>query len=368
MELPLSCNPIPCHRRGATAFGKKPHCSRFAIVSGKTHLPACNPMQALYPSREKSMSNRGRTLSAVAAACLFSAGIAASAPATAADLNELAAASRFIVHSRVSKVEYAMSEAAKGQGGVPHTVVTFDVVKSLQGSAGAASFTLRFIGGPDGQGRFMQASNVPIFQMGDEDILFVAGNGTKGCALAGCADGRYRVLNGLVYDGTGTPVLSVDSNHVVASGEMPAELGTVRYPRPSFDALMKNREARELLARQGMSVAEARQQYEAHAPAVIEMSMVSGGRPVSDRGGQGPGQESASGRSAFGRTMSADSFESKLASLSVAQQEANTVFESTDAQARIPAPSTQAMTPPKVRAKANAMPKETSDITQHKTQ
>jgi len=66
--------------------------------------------------------------------------------------------------------------------------------------------------------------------------------------------------------------------------------------------------------------------------------------------------------------MTADSFESKLAGLSVARTEGNATFESTDAQAHIPAPSTQAMTPPKVRAKANAIPKETSDITQHKTQ
>lgn len=314
------------------------------------------------------MLNRGRPLSALAVACLLTGGIAASAPAAAADLNELAAASRFIVHSRVSKVDYALSEAAQGQPGVPHTIVTFDVVKPLQGSVGAASFTLRFIGGPDGRGRFMQASNVPVFQLGDEDILFVRDNGSKGCALAGCADGRFRVLNGLVYDGTGVPVLSIESNRVVASGETPAELGTIRFPRPSFEALMKNREAREALARQGLSVAEARQHYEAHAPAMIEMSAITGGRSAADRAGNGPGQEVAPGQQANARTMSADSFVAKVAGLHLARAQSGAAFEGVDAQARIPAPSTQAAGAPKVRAKEQAMPKDEPSITQHKPQ
>ncbi|WP_374569576.1 hypothetical protein [Ideonella sp.] len=296
------------------------------------------------------MLNRGRPLSALAVACLLTGGIAASAPAAAADLNELAAASRFIVHSRVSKVEYAQSEAVKGQTGVPHTIVTFDVVKPLQGSVGAASFTLRFVGGPDGRGRFMQASNVPVFQLGDEDILFVRDNGSKGCALAGCADGRFRVLNGLVYDGTGVPVLRVESDRVVASGETPAELSTIRFPRPSFDALMKNAQARQAIASQGLSVAEARQRYEAQAPAMIEMSTIDGGRSAADRGGHGPGQQSGTAAPTTGRTMSADSFVSKLAGLHVASAEGSAAFESIDAQARIAAPSTQAAVPPKVRA------------------
>ncbi|HEX5686563.1 MAG TPA: hypothetical protein VFY73_21260 [Ideonella sp.] len=318
------------------------------------------------------MLNRGRTLSALAAACLLTSGIVASVPAAAATLNELATASRFIVHSRVSKVEYAQSEAAKGQPGVPHTIVTFDVVKPLQGNVGAASFTLRFIGGPDGRGRFMQASNVPVFQLGDEDILFVQGNGSKGCALAGCADGRFRVLNGLVYDGTGTPVLRVESGRVVASGETPAELSTIRFPRPSFDALMKNAEARQAIASQGLSATEARQRYEAQAPAMIEMSAINGGRSGSDRGGHGTGQESGTAAPITGRTMSADSFVSKLAGLSVARAEGSPAFESIDAQARIAAPSTQAAIPPKVRAdragSTRSAAEEAAAITQLKQQ
>ena len=311
------------------------------------------------------MSNRGHVLSALAYACLLSGGIAASAPAVAADLNELAAASRFIVHSRVSKVEYAMSEAIKGQSAVPHTIVTFDVVRPLAGSAGAASFTLRFIGGPDGRGRFMQASNVPVFQLGDEDILFVRDNGSRGCALAGCVDGRFRVLNGMLYDGTGAPVQRLESGRVVSGGQMPAEFATIRFPRPSFDALMTNREAREIVASQGLSMAEARQRYEAEAPAMVEMTSISGGRSGTDRAGHGQGQEAGGSQAVPARTMSADSFATTLAGLSLSRADGAAVFQSVDAQARIPAPSSQAAAPGK--APANRSPaRSAADIAEEK--
>lgn len=323
--------------------------------------------------------NRGQTLSALAFACVFAGGIATAAPAAAADLNELAAASRFVVHSRVSKVEYTMSEAAKGQPAVPHTVVTFDVVKPLLGSAGAASFTLRFIGGPDGRGRFMQASNVPVFQLGNEDILFVRGNGSQGCALAGCIDGRFRVLNGLMYDGTGAPVQRIDGNNVVAGGQMPDELATIRYPRPAFDDLMKNAEARQMIARQGLTMADARQRYNAQAPAMIEMTAITGGRQGDDRGGNGQGQEMTQPVTT-GRTMLADQFVAQLAGRAVANAEGAQAFESVDAQARIGAPSSLPSAPAHARAERaparsaadiaeeNALPKDDLSITRHKSQ
>jgi hypothetical protein len=322
------------------------------------------------------MPNRGLTLSALACACLLSGGIAA--PAAAADLNELAAASRFIVHSRVSKIDYTMSQAAKGRPAVPHTVVTFDVVKSLGGSPGASSITLRFIGGPDGRGRFMQASNVPVFQLGDEDVLFVSGNGTQGCALAGCLDGRFRVLNGMMYDGTGAPVLRVESGQVDAGGPTPAEFTTIRFPRPSFDALMTNAEARDIVARQGMTMAEARQRYEAESPAMVEMQSRTSGSSGSDR--VHDSQQVGAAASTVARTMTADSFVAKLSGLALARAEGAQAFESVDAQARIAAPSSQATAPAKAPvsraparsaadiAEEKALPKDDLSLTQQKPQ
>jgi hypothetical protein len=328
------------------------------------------------------MSNRGRTLSAVTLASLLACGLATSASAAAQDLQELAAASRAVVHSRVSKVEYSWSQAgAKGQPAVPYTLVTYDVVRPLSGSLGAASFTLRFIGGPDGRGRFMRASNVPVFQPGDEDILFVRNNGEKGCALAGCADGRFRVLNGLVYDGTGVPVQRIESHRVVAQGEVPEELRSFRFPRPAFDDLMKNAEAREALARQGMSLAEARRRYEAEAPAMVEMSMITGGASMADRSGQGATQgERSAPRTAPGRTMSADGFVAELGGLAQANTEGLSAFRSVSPDAQAPALAGQAAAPAKLRAERaaparsaadiaeeNALPKDDPSITRHKS-
>jgi len=310
------------------------------------------------------MSNRGLTLSALAYACLLSGGIAASSPASAADLNELAAASRFVVHSRVSKIDYTMSQAAKGRPAVPHTIVTFDVVKTIGGSPGASSITLRFIGGPDGRGRFMQASNVPVFQLGDEDVLFVRGNGTQGCALAGCLDGRFRVLNGMMYDGTGAPVQQVESGHVVSGGPMPAEFTTIRFPRPSFDALMTNAEARDIVARQGMTMAEARQRYEAESPAMVEMQSRTGVSSGVDRASDG--QQVGAASPAVARTMTTDSFVAKLSGLSLARAEGAQAFESVDSQARIAAPSSQPTAPVKAPVSRAAPARSAADIAEEK--
>jgi hypothetical protein len=207
----------------------------------------------------------------------------------------------------------------------------------------------------------------------------VSGNGTQGCALAGCLDGRFRVLHGMVYDGTGAPVQRVESNQVMAGGQTPAELTTIRFPRPSFDALMKNAAVRDIVASQGLSIAEARQRYEAEAPAMVEMRAIAGKRNGNDRGGHGDGQPARESAPSIERPMSADGFIAKLSSLSLARAESATAFESFDAQARIAAPSSQATAPAKApaqrtaparsaadRAEEAALPKDDAAATRHK--
>ena len=70
---------------------------------------------------------------------------------------------------------------------MPYTFVTYKVTKVMQGSAGR-SLTLRFAGGADGRGGFVDVTGVPTFEVGDDDILFVKGNGSDGCPA-----GRMRV-------------------------------------------------------------------------------------------------------------------------------------------------------------------------------
>jgi len=327
------------------------------------------------------MSKFRSVLTAVTVACLLGSGGAASAMTASPDLKELAGAAQFIVHSRVAKVEYRMSEAGlNGQAPVPHTIVTYDVVRPVRGTAGTASFTLRYIGGTDGQGHFLSPSHVPVFQVGDEDILFVRGNGTAGCALAGCVEGRFRVLNGVLHDGTGAPVLGVEADRVVTGGTVPEEFRRIRFPAPTFDALLKNPEVQQALRQQGLSVDEARRRYAAEAPAAIEMSIVSGGASARDGGGSGQGQAVTAGSQATGRPISADAFIARLGGLQVAGLQ-GTAFQSVDAQAAIAAPSmapTAAAKRPKAGlaaarsaadiAEERALPKDDLTITRDKSQ
>jgi hypothetical protein len=316
------------------------------------------------------MSNRGHFLSALAAASLLAGGFAATpALAGAPDLNELAASARVVVHSRVSKVDYGWSEAgAAGQPAVPQTIVTFEVVRPLLGSLASSSFTLRFIGGADGQGRFMRASHVPVFQPGDEDILFVRNGGEKGCALAGCMDGRFRLLNGQVHDGTGVPVRSIESGREIAAGEVPAELRTVRYPRPDFDQLMKRPEAREALARQGLSIAEARRLYEAQAPAMVEMTVVSGGPSAADHApADGQGSPVSERAKAPSRPLSTEGFAARLAGLSLPLADGAPAFAGLAPEARLAAPSTSAAAPARQRHAGQAPARSAADLAEEQS-
>jgi hypothetical protein len=165
------------------------------------------------------------------------AGTSAAAVAQAAgpELGALVRDSSLVVQSRVARIDYRMAGAGSdGRPGVPYTIVTYDVAEVLRGSLPGRSVTLRYIGGPDGRGGFLEASEVPIFQVGDQDILFVRGNGESGCPLVDCADGRYRILDGAVYDGHGSPVQDVGGGRSGPTGRLPTRsAGSATRRRPS---------------------------------------------------------------------------------------------------------------------------------------
>jgi hypothetical protein len=72
-----------------------------------------------------------------------------------------------------------------------------------------STITLRFLGGddPDG-GTFMNIEELPLFDVGNEDILYVQDNGVAGCPLVGCAEGRIRIVNGELQDERGFEIIS----------------------------------------------------------------------------------------------------------------------------------------------------------------
>lgn len=190
----------------------------------------------------------------------------------AGELGGLAEQSNLVIRGRVAKVEYKLSEPnADGEGALPFTIVTYEIGDVLRGKPSGQTFTMRFVGGADGMGRFLDVSGVPQFEEGDEDLLFIAGNGEEACPLVLCEWGRFRILHSGVYNAKGSPVRAVRQRNAVARGPAPKEFITFRYPAPKFDDLMRNPDVQAQLKEQNLSIEEARARYEKEAPKQIEV-------------------------------------------------------------------------------------------------
>ena len=193
-------------------------------------------------------------------------------PAAVGSLKILVRASGLILHGKVVDVTY-VNGTQDGGGLIPHGFVTYDIDEVLfpARDAGRATVVLRFVGGPDGQGRVLDVLGVPKYQVGDEDVLFIKSNGEAGCPLVMCEFGRYRVLDGLVYEAHGSPVTKISTSKILTDGNGPPVLQEFSYQAPAFDELMKNPSAQELLKKSGLTLEEARLKYEAEVPAVIKI-------------------------------------------------------------------------------------------------
>ncbi len=308
-------------------------------------------------------------IAAGAVACLVGDPSTISAQGVA-DVSRLVGGSKLVVHGRTSKVEYRMSQpGTNGQPAVPYTIVTVDVLDSARGTPPGRSITLRFIGGPDGRGGFVVASNVPVFQVGDEDILFVQDNGETTCPLVGCIDGRFRVLGGVVHDGRGSPVRAIRDDRILSEGAAPLELRRIRYPTPRFDDLLENPEAAALLRQSGLSIEEARRRYAAEAPASMEIVSAAGGDATQDNAGPGNSPRASQTRE-DGRGISTAMFLGSVGSAArSAVGQSGGTFRSTVPNALIAAPSGIARAPSAPPASRQAGPQATpSDLAEQRAQ
>lgn len=200
-------------------------------------------------------------------------------PAAIGDIRLLVKASGLILHGKVSKVVYVNGSQELGRP-MPHAFVTYDIAEVLfpKVEQRRRAITVRFVGGPDGQGRFLDVVGVPKFMEGDEDILFLAGNGEDGCPIVMCEFGRYRVLDDSVYEAHGSPVSKISTRRIATIGIGPPQLQDFQFPAPNFDDLMKNPSAQRALKRMGLSLDEARKKYEAEAPRIIKLTEGVSGR------------------------------------------------------------------------------------------
>jgi hypothetical protein len=186
----------------------------------------------------------------------------------------LAEEANLIFIGDVIEVTYLEARIEGSDSNLPYTVVTYRVKDVLRGKPPGETFTMRFPGGTDGRGGFVEVSGVPVFEKGDQDLLFVRSNGEQGCPLVGCEWGRFRILNGAVYNTHGSPVRGFKESHIIARGLPPAEFQKFSYPAPTFDHLTNNPEVQRLLRAKGISLEEARKHYESEAPKQIEVRKV----------------------------------------------------------------------------------------------
>ncbi|MBN1959973.1 MAG: hypothetical protein JW841_03435 [Deltaproteobacteria bacterium] len=178
----------------------------------------------------------------------------------------------FIFAGRVVDVIYRMSDIrSKEETSFPFAIVTYEVQNVIRGKTPGNTFTMLIMGGPDGRGRFLELSEMPKFQIGDKDLMFLSGNGEEQCPIVGCQWGRFRLLDGRVYDTVGAPVKIIDHKWIVARGLPPEALRVFRYPTPRFDELISNPEVQELMKENNMTIDEARKRYEVEAPKFVEI-------------------------------------------------------------------------------------------------
>ncbi|WP_144393498.1 hypothetical protein [Pleionea sediminis] len=126
------------------------------------------------------------------------------------DLDHLMTKSDLIFKGTIVDVTYKDSTE-----GLPHTFVTYKVDRLLAGQSKTNEITLRFIGGKQQIGkvkRYLHVSDVPTFEKGESDVLFVRKNNTSICPLVNCSNGRFRDVNGLVTNEDGQPLLLTDKD------------------------------------------------------------------------------------------------------------------------------------------------------------
>ncbi len=179
-------------------------------------------------------------------------------------LKQQLAQSELTFSGQVWKVVYKLSS-----NGVPHTFVTYKVNQKYFGGireGKTSKVTLRFLGGPMGDGSFLISSYIPHFNVGDTDILMVRDNNRSDCPLVGCMAGRVRMYGNGVYNAWGVAIRGFKEGRIEAKGKMKPELQNRTFPHAKFDELVKRKDVQALMKKKGLSEAELRKDFDQNAP------------------------------------------------------------------------------------------------------
>lgn len=145
---------------------------------------------------------------------LLSVSVKASENENTFDIGQMASEANLVFQGTVVNIDYRQSQAEGEQEALPHTFVTFEVDEVLYGKAPRGRFTLRLFGGSSDDGTIIMMGGAPHFDLGDEDIIFVAGNGTSECPLIGCDNGRFRLFDNHVYNEYGQAIIEDDKGNI----------------------------------------------------------------------------------------------------------------------------------------------------------
>lgn len=169
--------------------------------------------------------NLKRTLRHLALAGLAGVSVPLAAEAhdgNAVSVREMAEAADFVFVGSVQAINFRTAYRST----MPHTFVRFSIERILKGRANGNTLTLRFAGGLKSDGvSIMENPVAPTFDVGERAVLFVKNNGTSLCPLVGCAEGRLRVVGGLVYDEQGRGLIpALDDEFFLAPPDVLEEI------------------------------------------------------------------------------------------------------------------------------------------------
>jgi hypothetical protein len=138
-----------------------------------------------------------------------------------APLEERVREAELIVRGTVVAVETRLSDPdPQNPNPLPHTFVTYRVERVLKGAVANEEFTLRFIGGPIDDDRYMTASGVPLFDVGDRDVLLARSNLASECPLVDCASGRFRMVEEMLVSEEGRRFQITDDGQIAEGPAM----------------------------------------------------------------------------------------------------------------------------------------------------
>ena len=161
----------------------------------------------------------------------------------------LVKSAELIFEGVVSDIQYRKSDVeSKTDKGIPHTFVTFKILKVFMGNPqNQDSITLRFIGGRGDEAEFLHIGGIPKFDLEDHVILFVRGNGLLACPLVGWNQGCFRIIRNALYNDNGQDIWAVDDLRAASQLykgdflDVSSLMARLRNPQTDMDRRLQDR-------------------------------------------------------------------------------------------------------------------------------